>query len=173
MVEDWNDKAKKASPRVVAASKSHEDVSIVCEPSPSTTVCVCGVSLRRQGGGVEGGAAACGRVGTSLTHRTPAAPLVVWCSRRGGGDDTHTHHGKHSAWRGWMDGSMLIDNKMEMKVFDALMLAMKKRRKLNTLWLVSEGIFCLQSRCQYFNTSWQRRTNRRKNEKNSFVQTIS
>ena len=40
-----------------------------------------------------------------------------------------------------MDGSMLIDNKMETKVVDALMLAMKKRRKLSTLWLISEGRF--------------------------------
>ena len=42
MVDDWNDKAKKASSRVVAASTSHEDVPIVCEPSPSAPACVCG-----------------------------------------------------------------------------------------------------------------------------------
>ena len=102
MIEDWNDKAKKGSSRVVAASKSHEDVPIVCEPSPSAPACVCGVALRRQGGGVEGGAAACRRVGTSLTRRTPAAPLVgrVWrCGAHAVAvGTTHiTHHGKHRA----------------------------------------------------------------------------
>ena len=80
MVEDWNDKAKKASSRVVAGSNFHEDDVIVCEPSPSAPVCVRGVALRRQGGGVEGVSAACHCVGTFLTRRTPAAPLVgcVW-----------------------------------------------------------------------------------------------
>lgn len=105
MVEDWNDKTKKASSRVVAASKSHEDVSIVCEPSPSAPACVCGIALHRQGGGVEGGAAACGRVGTSLTRRTPVAPLVgcVWrgCAHAVAVGTTHkhthhTHHGVHN-----------------------------------------------------------------------------
>ena len=115
MIEDWNDKAKKASPRVVAASKSHEDVSIVCEPSPSTTVCVCGVSLRRQGGGVEGGAAACGRVGTSLTRRTPAAPLVgcVWrCGAHAVAvGTTHTHTPQEAQRVTWMDGRVDVDRR--------------------------------------------------------------
>ena len=100
MVGDWNDKAKKTSSRVIAASKSHENDAVVCEPSPSAPTCVCGVALRRQGGGVEGGAAACGRVGTSLTRRTPAAPLVgcVWrCGAHAVAVwTTHTHTHTHT-----------------------------------------------------------------------------
>ena len=165
MVGDWNDKAKKASSRVVAASKSHEDETIVCEPSPSAPACVCGVALRRQGGGVEGGAAACGRVGTSLTRRTPVAPLVgcVWrCGAHAVAVGTthkhthHTHHGVHNIWRGWTDGSMLIDDKMETNTFGGLMWVMKKGESWAHCGWFQREIFCLQSRCQYFNTSRQR-----------------
>lgn len=100
-------------------------------------------SPRRWSGRRGGGVWACGDVPHPSDPRSPASGVcvAVWCSRRGGVDDTQAHTPQETQRVTWMDGSMLIDDKMETKVFGVLMWVIRKRRKLSTLWLVSEGDF--------------------------------
>ena len=120
---------------------------------------------------------ACGDVPHPSDPRSPASGVcvAVWCSRRGGVDDTQAHTPQETQRVTWMDGSMLIDDKMETKVFGVLMWVIRKRRKLSTLWLISEGDFLFAIKLsifQYFERQRDEETKERK-KTNSFLQIIS
>ena len=56
----------------------------------------------------------CGDVPHPSDPRSPAGGVcvAVWCSRRGGVDDTHTPHTPREAQRmAWMDGQVDVDRR--------------------------------------------------------------